>query len=133
MTVTMKICAEGRVLFFTYIDPLTMKEIEDFYDKNREHRDSVPYTVHTLLDVRAMSKIPMGVLRTRGGPGFTHQRSGKIVIIGASYLARSLVEVSAHFTGNVAKLKFYNTLEDGWTYLREIISAEDHNIDVGCS
>jgi hypothetical protein len=124
MTVTMEICAEGRVLFFIYADPLTVSEIADFYEANRKHRDAVKHTVHCLIDVRGMSKVPFGALRTRNGPGFTHPRSGQIVFIGASHLARSLALVAATFTGNTSKLHFFDTEPEAWTFLDKIIDDD---------
>ncbi len=118
-------------IIFAYTDAATLSEVMSFYEANRAHRDSRKHTVHCLLDVREMDKILEGVLRTRAGHGFTHPRSGQIVLVGATHLARSLVELSARFTGSNDKLKFFDNLEDAWSYLREIIATEQQIIDTG--
>jgi hypothetical protein len=125
----MEIRAEGRVVCFTYTDPLTVSEITDSYAANRKHRDSVQHVVHCLVDVRGMHKVPFGALRTRGGPGFTHPRSGVIVFVGASHLARSLALVAATFTGNTTKLHFFDTETEAWVFLNNVIE-EDRQAEV---
>jgi hypothetical protein len=124
MAVTMEICEEGRVLFLRYVDPVTLMEIADLFPANLAHRNSVPHTVHTLFDFKHFRVLPTGLLRARYAPVFTHPRSGKMVVIGATHLAHSVVIKTAGFTGNTSKLVFFKSDDEAWMFLRTAIDND---------
>lgn len=124
MPVTVEVCEEGYVLLQTYLAPLTLEEIQNSFSATLPHRNSVQHSVHALIDMRNMGQFPFGILRLRISPSLTHPRSGLLVFVGASYLTRKLIILTAQFAGSVNKLQFFDNLDTAWIFLRKRIREE---------
>ena len=71
-------------LIYTITDPLAMDELMRAYTQEKALRDSVPHTVHSIVDMSAVRGIPRNWLTAKAGPGLTHPRSGVILLVGLS-------------------------------------------------
>jgi hypothetical protein len=125
MPVTVEVCEDGYVLLQTYLAPLTLNEINDSFTMTLPHRNTVKHRVHALIDMRKMGQFPLGMLRLRVSPSLTHRRSGLVVFVGASYITRNLIILTAQFTRNVDKLRFFDTIDEAWLLLRKAIQEEN--------
>jgi hypothetical protein len=124
MPVTVEVCEDGYVLLQTYLTPLTLEEIQNSFSATLPHRNSVQHSVHALIDMRNMGQFPFGILRLRISPSLTHPRSGRLVVVGANYLTRKLIVLTAQFAGSGDKLQFFETLDSAWVFLSKRIQEE---------
>jgi hypothetical protein len=78
-----------------------------------------------LLDATKVRSIPMGVMKARGAPAFTHRTAGNLAIIGTSVTVRMFSETVmrlAHFD----RAKFFDSEGDALEYLHTLIQTEEH-------
>jgi hypothetical protein len=122
MPVSMEIREKGRVLLVTYIDPVNLDDVDEMARQGLLHRDSVPHTVHVIFNFSRFTSPPLGMLRARFSPVFTHPRSGEIIFVGINLTLRSLMLLSASFTGNARRLKFFQHEAEAWTFVRQVIT-----------
>ena len=132
MPATLETREDGRVQFFSISDPFSLPELTSLYPADDAYRNSVNFTVHTLIDLTALKHLPSGILGTRtGAPILSHPRSGQIVLTGAVPLAKALGEMIARLTRiNQTKVNFFRTVDEGWDFLRHYIEEDAKKLNV---
>jgi hypothetical protein len=113
----------GRVVYYKVISPWTMSDYFAAAAKEKAHRDATPEIVHHFVNASQVYDFPPGSVQVRNAPVFTHPRSGQVVVVGANTFARAFADMIFKFTRK-HRVKFFNTEEEGWTYLRELIANE---------
>jgi hypothetical protein len=115
----------NRVAFYAFSDPWETHEFVAHYPADNAYRASVKHTIHTFMDLTGARSIPTNILRARTkAPAWSHANSGVIVMVGAIPLAKSvagMVFKIARFN----RAKFFNTADEGWAYLRQLIAEEE--------
>jgi hypothetical protein len=124
--ISIEVYEDGRVLRLGFVDNVSIQDIDDVMLSEYKYRQSVKYTTHTLYDFCQFHHPPMGAMRARHASAFTHPRSGKIAVLGASPLPRAGITVVAQLTGSITKTKFFETETEAWIFLREAIAKDKH-------
>jgi hypothetical protein len=124
MPIMMDVCEEGYVLLVTYIQPATLEEMIEIVAQGREYRDSIPHTVHTLFDFQQCDKLPLGALKARYSPAYTHPRSGKVAVFSANYPIRMALLMIADLSRSKERLHFFDHFDDAWKFLRTSIAKD---------
>jgi hypothetical protein len=124
MPITTELQENGHVWFIKFVDPWTISELESIYSIERQYRDSSQFRLHVLIDVCETRYIPPRLLgMARRAPAFTHPKRSELAIVGASSLARRLVEAVMLLT-HTTSIKFFNTDEEARVHLRQIIARD---------
>jgi hypothetical protein len=125
MPVTMELKENGHVAYYLFTEPWQTSDLTSLYPQDIAHRNNVDFLVHTFMTLRNIRNIPIDIISARrGAPAFTHPKSGQLVMVGAQLLARRTAEMIfrlAHYQ----RARFFDTEEQGWAYLRQIIAAEE--------
>lgn len=123
MPVHVDIIENGHVVCYRLEDPWTYADFETALEQDIAHRDGVQHRVHNLLDATKVRSIPMGVMKARAAPAFTHRTAGNLAIIGTSVTVRMFSETVmrlAHFN----RAKFFDSEAEALEYLLHLIQAE---------
>ena len=123
MPITMEICQEGRVVYYTGRDPWTLAELSQLFPRDRAHRDSAPYKVHVVVDMRELHTMPSEIFAVRKEKMANHPNTGHTVIIGANRFARKVVEIILRVANN-DRITFFEDPEQAWTYVAQVIANE---------
>lgn len=108
---------QGRIVRYIFSDPWTIDEFIAMFEPAKDYLDGASEPVHWIVNLTTVVKDPVGVLRTRQHPAFSHARTGYVVFCVGNPLARRLVETAlrlAHFN----RTRFYRTEDDAMTFLR---------------
>lgn len=120
MPVDIQFSQDKRYIVYTFTEPLSIDELMTAYTQEKAYRDSVEYTVHSIVDMSPLSGIPRNWLTAKAGPGLTHPRSGKILFVGISkglqIIVRTILKV-ARFN----RMEFFNTREDAETRMDALL------------
>ncbi len=120
MPVDVQLSEDRTHLIYSFTEPLDMAEIFEAYKQEKEYRDSVPHTVHSIVDMSQIRRIPPKWLAAKAGPGFTHPRSGEILIVGVSrsleIILRTIVQIVRY-----TRVKFFRTRQEADDYIAELI------------
>src|SRR5258706_10968506 len=124
MPVKMDVRENGHVLYYLFSDPWKTSDLTLLYPRDLAHRNRVDYPVHTLMDLTNAQQVPPGIFTARlGAPAFSHPYGGQILMIGTKPFVRAVAETIfklAHFE----MVKFMNTPDDAWDYIRRVIDQE---------
>ena len=132
MPVSMEIRENGRVVFYQYRDPFNLHELNALYLQDENHRNSVDFLVHTVLDMSGVKNLPQGIIGARvGSPVLVHPRSGVIVVVGAGPLSQSIAGVVLRLTRKQAH--FFKTESEGWDFVRKHLEKESAAVQSGLS
>lgn len=93
------------------------------YQKERTLRDSVPHTVHSIVDMSRVAKIPKSWLTAKAGPGFTHPRSGIIILVGLTLGLKRIVQVILRIT-KYPRLRYFDTRDEAEAFVRDLLVDE---------
>ncbi len=132
MPVTVQLSDDQYHLIYELKDPLQINELMDAYDREKEMRDSISHTLHSLVDMSQVHRIPRNWLVAKAGPGLTHPRSGSMVIVGISSGLKTLVQIILKIT-KYDRIQFFESREDAETYMADLIQqtkASDAPVDV---
>ncbi len=123
MPVDVQLSEDKTHLVYSFAEPLKMEEIFAAYKQEKEYRDSVPHTLHSIVDMSQVRRIPPKWLAAKAGPGFTHPRSGEILIVGVSrsleIILRTIVQIVRY-----TRVKFFRTRQLADDYMAELISRD---------
>jgi hypothetical protein len=123
MPVTLDIRENGRVSYYVISDPWTTSELMALYPQDSDHRNSVSYVVHSIMNVSGIKRLPTDVIRARQNAPGLKPNSGQLVMVGANAFARRTAETIfrlAHYN----RARFFDTEEQAWSYLRRMIQSE---------
>jgi hypothetical protein len=122
MPSTMEMREDGHVLFIRITDPWSVEEFANqSYGPTQAYYDKAEHLVHTIICLDA-KKTPDHLLKgRRGAPALSHPNAGQLVIVGASPLLRSLIEVMYKLSG-FTRGEFFANEDEAWRYLRQIIA-----------
>jgi len=124
MPVTMELRENGRVLYYTISEPWTLKELMDRYPEEQAYRDSVAHTVHELVNLSRIGKIPPNALAARHIPAFSHSKSGFFVIVSSNILVQRLAQTIFQLARS-RQLRFFESEDKGWEFIRQALADED--------
>lgn len=127
MPATITLEENDRVLHIVFSDPLTVDECIEAEQQGTSWADSLPYNLHTFLDVRDLHHVPQGFLKLREAAGFTKMKSGTTVILGASIYLQRVADIIFTLTGN-RSTRFFpaDAADQAMGYLRQIIVQEQY-------
>lgn len=121
MPVATELRENGQVNYFRITEPWTMDELFDGFAQAKSIRDQIYLNdssrhIHTFVDLIEVKNAPPGVMRGRHFPGQNHPTRGEMVLVVNNAYIRRLVEAML----NVSQVHglFFETLEDGWSYIR---------------
>ncbi len=127
MSVSVSLSDNKTHLIYELQDPLDMKQLLDAYDEEKIYRDSLPYTVHSIVDMSKAKNIPPKWLVAKTGPGLSHPRSGYILFVGVSFGLKMMTEMILKMT-QYDRMKFFDTREEADAYIAELtmkVQTED--------
>ena len=90
------------------------------YDEERDYRDSIPHTLHAIIDMSKVKRIPPNWLVAKAGPGLTHPRSGYMLFVGVSYGLRIMVEIILKIA-KYKRIQFFESREEAETHMAELV------------
>jgi hypothetical protein len=120
MSVTVRLSEDQYYLIYELEEPLEIKELMAAYDQEREYRDSIPHTLHSIVDMSKVKRIPPNWLVAKAGPGLTHARSGYMLFVGVSYGLRIMVQIILKIT-KYERIHFFESREEAETYMTELV------------
>lgn len=116
---------QQRLIYYKFSDPLTVDEILWAYAEEQTLRDSVPHTVHSLIDMSEVTHIPPRWLAAKAGPGFSHPRAGLMMFVGLSPAVRIAVKTIVQIV-RYEKIKFFETRAQADAFFTtEVLGAGD--------
>jgi hypothetical protein len=124
MPATMEVREGGHVIYFRFTSPFTTGELLDVMRKDGDYRATVAFKVHALVQAE-LTEMPPMAFRGRQSPSLNHPTSGYFVIVGANPMIRFFAETVVKMVRK-KDVKFFDTEEQGWAFLREIIAEEQH-------
>src|SRR5262249_23707030 len=128
MPVKLELTENNRVLHVTFTDPWDIDDMTQLFAEDAAARNRFSYRIHTLVDMSASLRLPSGALRARYSPSVTHARRGHMALVVGSPLFKSVGEMVfrlAHFQD----MKFCDTTDEAWAYLRNLIATEEVQFD----
>jgi len=126
MPASVELRENGRVLYYVFTEPWTLDDMRAVTRKARPLYDAARTKVHVLFDARGMSSLPSGLLTARNNPDVRHPNSGHIAMVGASPLVHMIAETITRIS-RFNRIKFFQTEDEAWAYLRQVIADEDAN------
>jgi hypothetical protein len=123
MPVDVQLSENNRYLVYMITEPLKIDELLAAYHKEKELRDSIPYTLHSIVDMSLVKNIPPGWLTAKAGPGLTHPRSGMMLFVGLSPGIRMIVNVIMQVT-RFTRIKSFNTRAEADTFMQAVIADD---------
>jgi hypothetical protein len=124
MPIKFEIRENGHVIYAYGSDPITIADYEANVQRDIAHRDSVPFRVHSIINMSHVQKLPNGVLSIRHSPSFRHPRAGEIAMIGTNPVIHLFAETIMRLA-NFPSPKFFKDEADAWEYLRQVIRTEN--------
>ena len=123
MAVTMDLCENGHILYFTITDPWTLNNLTTYFPEEQRCRDHASYKIHSLFNVLSTKTVPPLLLTARNSPSLIHANHGHLVVVGAVPIIHTVAEIAFKLTG-FTQGRFLSTEEEGWAFLRQIIADE---------
>ncbi|MBI5666419.1 MAG: hypothetical protein HZC41_00305 [Chloroflexi bacterium] len=120
MPVHLQLSDDQRYLIYTITEPLSLDELMLAYQQERVYRDSLPYTVHSIVDMSGIKRIPANWLTAKAGPGLTHPRSGEILFVGVSFGIKIILDTLMKIT-RYQRMKFFQTRAEADAYMAELL------------
>lgn len=110
-------------IIYEFTEPLEMQELLDAYQKEKAYRDSVQHTVHSIVDMSSIKRIPPNWLTAKAGPGLTHPRSGRMLFVGISYGLRIIIQTILKIA-RYDRMVFFATRDEADAYMEQMLQAE---------
>jgi hypothetical protein len=127
MPVTMEMRENNRISYWMFEDPWTVGELVKISKEANPIFETITHKFHTLTVVKAR-QIPAGVLQVRQIGSWSNPMSGELVVVNAPPVARSIVEVLTRLV-RFNRVHFFDTEDQGWKYLNEVLAEEDREKD----
>ena len=120
MPVSLQLSPDQYHLIYELEEPLEIKELMEAYNQEKVHRDSIPHTVNSIVDMSKINRIPANWLVAKAGPGLTHPRSGHILFVGVSYGLRIMVQIILKIT-KYERIQFFESREEAEAKMIELV------------
>ena len=119
MTVNVHLSENKHYLIYDMAEPVTIEELYNAYAQERTLRDEIPHTLHSIVDFSNIRRIPPNWLTAKSGPGFSHPRSGQIVLVGLSTGLQLVMQTITQIV-KYQKITSIKTREEAIRYLDEM-------------
>lgn len=126
MPVDIKLSDTHRYIIYEMSDPLNMDELMMAYAQERKFRDAHDHTMHSIVDMSGVGRIPPRWLTAKAGPGLTHPRSGYMVFTGVSLGLKIVLDTILKFA-RYEKVVMADSREDAQVKMIEILKKEDES------
>jgi hypothetical protein len=127
MPVSIELSDNNRYIIYEMSDPVNMDELMHAYAKERKFRDEHDHTMHSIVDMSGVGRIPPRWLTAKAGPGLTHPRSGFMVFTGVSLGLRIVLDTILKFA-RYEKVIMAESREDAQAKMMEILKKEDETV-----
>lgn len=121
MPVSVKLSDDKTHLIYEFEEPLSIQELMTAYQQEKEFRNAIPHTVHSIVDMSTVRRIPPNWLVAKAGPGLTHARSGRMLFVGLSYGLQIIINTILKIT-RYDRMKFFKTREEAEAFMAELIA-----------
>lgn len=129
MPVNLELHARGRYIIYRITEPWTIAELNEAYAREKQLRDDTPHTLHSITDFSGVVRIPSNWLQSRMGPGFSHPRSGYIILVGQRPLVKAIVDVILKIV-RYQRVKQYETFEEAEAFLQSVLENGENGTSV---
>ncbi len=126
MPVSVRISDDQSHLIYELSDPLQVNELMKAYDNEKEIRDSIAHTLHSIVDMSNFHRIPRNWLIAKAGPGLTHPRSGYMLIVGITQGLKKMVEIIFKIT-KYERIQFFESREEAEIRMAELVQQTKKN------
>jgi hypothetical protein len=123
MPVDVQLSENKRHLVYTITDPLKIEELLEAYQREKALRDSIPYTLHSIVDMSQVKNIPASWLTAKAGPGLTHPRAGMLLMVGLSPGIQMIVKVIMQVM-RFTRVKSFKTRDEANEFLQTLLADE---------
>ncbi len=120
MPVHVRLSEDQRHLIYEFEEPLDMQELMEAYKKEKDFRNAAPYTMHSIVDMSGVKRIPPNWLIAKAGPGLTHPRSGQILFVGISYGLKIILQTILKIA-QYKRMQIFYTREEAETHMAELV------------
>jgi len=130
MPVSVQLSDDKTHLIYEFEEPLEIQELMDAYAQEKELRNSIAGTVHSIVDMSTVRRIPPNWLVAKAGPGLTHPRSGRMLFVGISPGLRIIINTILKIT-RYQRMKFFETREEAEAFMTELtadVKPDDETI-----
>lgn len=124
MPVDLKLSENHRYIIYELSDPLVMAELMQAYEKEQEIRDSIDHTLHSIVDMSAVKRIPPNWLTAKAGPGLKHPRSGEMLFVGIAFGLKIVIDTIMKMM-KYEKMRTFLTREEADAYMQELLARTD--------
>lgn len=129
MPVNLELHPSGHYIIYRIAEPWTIAELNEAYVREKQLRDDTPHTLHSITDFSGVVRIPNNWLQSRTGPGFSHPRSGYIVLVGQRPLVKAIVDVILKIV-RYQRVKQFDTFEEAEAFLQGVLADENNGTAV---
>ena len=120
MPVSIQLSEDKTHIIYEFAEPLEMQELMDAYKQEAEYRDATPHTLHSIVDMSGMRRIPANWLTAKSGPGLSHPRSGCMLFVGISPGLRIIIQTILNIA-RYRRMVFFDTREEALDYLSKLV------------
>jgi hypothetical protein len=124
MPVEIQFSPDKRYIIYKLSDPLDMNDLQRSYVTEKEFRDSVEHTVHSIVDMSGIKGIPRNWLSAKTGPGLKHPRSGKMLFVGISNALKSLVGLILQIM-RYDRMEFFNSYAEAEAKMQQLLKEDE--------
>ncbi len=132
MPVHVRLSEDQYYLIYTFEEPIEIKELMEAYKEEQAFRDAAPHTLHSIVNLSSIKRIPPNWLLAKAGPGLTHPRSGRMLFVGLSYGLRVIIQTILKVT-RYDRMKFFEHYEDAQAYMEELVEKTKKNDEASTS
>lgn len=133
MSVNVRVSEDGYYLIYSFEEPLEISELMEAYREEKAFRDAADHTMHSIVDMSSIRRIPPNWLVAKAGPGLTHPRSGRMLFVGISYGLRIIIQTILKIT-RYDRMQFFESREEAESEMAELVrqtrASEDPTISV---
>jgi hypothetical protein len=116
MPVEVQLTPDQTHLLYEMIDPVNMEQLLEAYRQEKIYRDSVSTTLHSIVDMSKMKRIPPNWLVAKAGPGLTHPRSGELLFVGVGVGVKMILSTILKIV-RYDRIRFFDTRSDAEAYM----------------
>jgi len=120
MSISVRLSDDQSHLIYKLEGPIDVNELMKAYDNEKQLRDSIPHTLHSIVDMSKVHRIPQNWLVAKTGPSLTHPRSGYMLIVGISSGLKTMALIISKIT-KYDRVKFFENREEAEAYMVELV------------
>ena len=123
MPVEIKFDESQQFIVYTLSDPVTIADLYAAYKEEKIFRDTVDHTVHSIVDMSDVKRIPANWLTAKSGPGLTHPHSGQMLFVGLStglgIIVKTILKIMRY-----EKMQVFNTRKEADDFMAHLVNQE---------